>query len=69
MYYVGEISEKDFSINGGQLIELWDGVPYTHPIQAKRKIDQINKKSNDQWLHLQIIDDKKYDVFRSQGWE
>jgi hypothetical protein len=62
MYYIGEISYEP-NAPGGVLIELWDGGSYRYPIQAKRKIEEIEKEYGN--CHLQIIDDKKYDM----GWE
>lgn len=59
MYYIGEISD-DSEHQDKVLIELWDGIPYSHLIQAERKLAEIEKEFGNHYL--KIIDDKKYDV-------
>lgn len=66
MYYIGEISY--YSNNPKRIIiELWDDKPYSYSAQAKKKIMEIKRKCKNS--HLEIIDDKEYDIAGSQHWE
>lgn len=63
MYYIGELSKGSCH---EMLVELWDGIPYTSFAQARKKIKEIEEvvgKSN-----LEPIDERDYDIPRSQGW-
>ena len=62
MYYIGEVSiNEDKSL----LIELWSPLAYSSLSKAQKAI----KKLNDKGINLQAIDDRKYDVAKSQRWE
>jgi hypothetical protein len=63
MYYIGELSKEG---RHGILVELWDGITYNNYKLAIKKIKEIEEvigKSN-----LQVIDERDYDIPRSQGW-
>jgi hypothetical protein len=62
VYYIGEISiNEDKSL----LIELWSPLAFSSLPKAQKAIKELNDKG----INLQIIDDKKYDVAKSQRWE
>ena len=63
MYYIGELSKGN---RHEILVELWDEGQYTTFAQARKKIKEIEEvvgKTN-----LQPIDERDYDIPRSQGW-
>ena len=62
MYYIGEVSTNE---DKSLLIELWSPLSYSSLSKAQRAIKELNNKG----INLQIIDDKKYDVAKSQRWE
>ena len=67
MYYIGEVSDLD---GRRLLIELWHDVGFACKSDAKKELKKIKKVSfNKKYCPLQIIDEKKYDVAKSQGWE
>jgi hypothetical protein len=63
MYYIGELSKEG---RKGILIELWDGVVYSSYNSANKKIKEIEKMSGR--TNLEVIDDRDYNIPRSQGW-
>jgi hypothetical protein len=68
MYYIGEVLKNDLNRKGNPIIELWDDACYCSEDTAKKRLEKINKETNEKYPNLQIINDKKDDVYTAYPW-
>jgi len=68
MYYIGEVLKNDLNRKENPIVELWDDTSYISEIIAKRRLEKINEETNNKYPNLQIINDKKHDVYTTYPW-
>jgi|GEM_PF-4269590 len=66
MYYIGEVLFEDLNWKGKPMVELWNDTCYSSEVDAKKALERIKEETNR--LTLQIVNDKKYDVYTCYPW-
>jgi len=66
MYYIGEVLLGDLNWKGNPIVELWNSKCYCYESDAKKALERIKKETNRSTL--QIVNDKKHDVYTCYPW-
>jgi hypothetical protein len=67
-YYIGNVLKGDLNRKGYPIIELWDDSYYASEIDAKKRLIEITRETDNKHPNLQVINDKKHDVYTIYPW-